>query len=144
MNFKQKAEQLEKFLEEEFKKQLPIVVLADKSIIYKNYKIKQNKHGVWLLRYLGTGDIINSFRTKTCALLAAKFYEKNNFVKYNAVLLLDSQYWSNFVDTSFFKSRLEKTNDYEKLDLFRARFDLANARAKHYKNEISMMFKSQF
>lgn len=144
MNFKQKAEQLEKFLEEEFKKQLPVVVLADGSLIYKRYKIKQTKQGIWQLRYLGTGDIINTFRAKTCALLAAKFYDKNDFVKYNAIIILDSQYWSNFVDTSFFKVKLEKTNDCEKLDLFRARFDLANARAKHYKQEISTMFKTQF
>ena len=43
MNFKEKAEKLEKFLEDEFKKSIPLLVLADKSVVYGNYKIKQSK-----------------------------------------------------------------------------------------------------
>ncbi len=55
MNFKEKAEKLEKFLEDEFKKSIPLLVLADKSVVYGNYKIKQSKQGTWNLRYLKTG-----------------------------------------------------------------------------------------
>lgn len=144
MNFKQKAKQLEQYLEEEFKKQLPVVVLKDKSLAYKNYKIKENNLGTWILSYLKTGDFIASFRTKSCALLAAKFYDKNDFVKYNAIKLLDSQYWTNFVDTNLFKERIPQTKDLEKKDLFRARYNLTRARTEHYKEEISRMFKTHF
>lgn len=89
MNFKQKAEKLEHFLEEEFSKKLPIAVLSDKSLVYKTFRIKQTKQGPWALRWAKTGDFIDNFRTKTGALLAAKFYDTNRFDRYNEVKILD-------------------------------------------------------
>lgn len=144
MNFKKQAKQLEHFLNEEFKKELPIAILPDKSVVYKNYKIKKDHEGNWTLKYVNTGDFIETFRTKTCALLASKFYDKNDLVKYNSVRMLDTKYWSSSTDTVFFKEKLQRTKDFEKKDLFFCRFDIANARAKYYKDEISRMFKTHF
>ena len=39
MNFKNQAGKLERFLEDEFKKKTPLLVMPDKTIIYKKYKI---------------------------------------------------------------------------------------------------------
>lgn len=142
MNFKQKAQQLEKFLEEELKK-LPLVVLPDKTIVYKTYKIKQNKHGDWILRH-GNGDFIDSFRIKATASLAAKFYEKSNLKRYNEIKILDSQYWNSSTDSLFFSKKLEKTKDPELRDLFVSRFEVSKARTEKYKQEISTLFKTHF
>lgn len=143
MNFKHQAKQLESFLEEEFKKKIPLVVLPDKSIVYKRYKIKQNKQGFWLLT-LANGDTIDQFRIKTTATLAAKFYDQTNFSRYNQVKSLDTHYWNNSNDASFFKYRYEHATDLVKRDIFMWRWELADHRAKRYKEEISTMFKSNF
>ena len=144
MNFKEKAEKLEKFLEDEFKKSIPLLVLADKSVVYGNYKIKQSKQGTWNLRYLKTDDLIDTFRTKTSAILAAKFYDKNRLGRYNDVKNLDLAFWNNSKDSAFFEERMKTTKDLERRDLFFCRFELTRDRAAKYKDELSRMFKANF
>ena len=144
MNFKEKAEKLEKFLEDEFKKSIPLLVLADKSVVYGNYKIKQSKQGTWNLRYLKTDDLIYTFRTKTSAILAAKFYDKNRLGRYNDVKNLDLAFWNNSKDSAFFEERMKTTKDLERRDLFLCRFELTRDRAIKYKDELSRMFKANF
>ena len=144
MNFKEKAEKLEKFLEDEFKKSIPLLVLADKSVVYGNYKIKQSKQGTWNLRYLKTDDLIDTFRTKTSAILAAKFYDKNRLGRYNDVKNLDLAFWNNSKDSAFFEERMRTTKDLERRDLFLCRFELTRDRAIKYKDELSRMFKANF
>ncbi len=142
MNFKIQAKKLESFLEEELKK-IPLVVLPDKSIVYKNYKIRQNKLGLWVLRHVN-GDLIDQFRIKTTASLAAKFYDQTNFKRYNEIKLLDGQYWNSSTDASFFKYKYENTKDLDKRDIFMWRWEVTKGRADRYKTEISAMFKSNF
>jgi hypothetical protein len=142
MNVKKQAEKLQNFLEEEIKK-IPLLVLADKSIVYKQYKIKQNKLGLWVLRY-STGDIIDYFRIKTTASLAAKFYDRTDIKRYNEVKLLDSQYWHSNNDATFFKYKYQNTKDLDKRDIFVWRWELYNGRANRYKEEITSMFKANF
>jgi hypothetical protein len=143
MNYKKQAKQLESFLEEEVKKTMPLAVLPDNSIVYKQYKIKQNKQGAWNLSHLG-GDFIEEFKIKTTATLAAKFYDRDNFTRYNEVKMLDVQYWTNATDASIFKYRRENTKDYDKRDLYTWRWEIADSRATHYKELISRMFKANF
>ena len=143
MNFKQQAKQLEIFLEEEFKKKIPLVILPDKSIVYKRYKIKQDDRGFWTIT-LGTGDVIDQFRIKTTATLAAKFYDQTNFNRYNEIKSLDTQYWNNSNDASFFKYRYEHAKDLDKRDIYMWRWEQAEHRAKRYKEQISSMFKTNF
>jgi hypothetical protein len=143
MNFKRQAKQLEIFLEEEFKKKIPLVILPDKSIVYKRYKIKQDDRGFWTIT-LGTGDVIDQFRIKTTATLAAKFYDQTNFNRYNEIKSLDTQYWNNSNDASFFKYRYEHAKDLDKRDIYMWRWEQAEHRAKRYKEQISSMFKTNF
>jgi hypothetical protein len=143
MNLKKQAEKLETFLEEEFRKNIPVLVLPDKSIVYKNYKIKKTKQGDWSLKSM-TNDQIKIFRIKATALLAAKFYDQNRFARYNEVCSLDTRYWSSAVDASFFRYRYEHSKDLDKRDLYLWRWEISNNRAKAFKEEISRMFKNNF
>ena len=143
MNIKRQAKQLESFLEDEFKKKIPILVLPDKSLVYKRYKIKQNKIGNWVLGYVN-GDNIAEFKIKTTATLAAKFYDQTNFKRYNEIKQLDTHYWNNNNDAVFFKYRYENAKDIEKRDIYMWRWEQADHRAKRYKETISTMFKSNF
>ena len=78
MNFKNQAGKLERFLEDEFKKKTPLLVMPDKTIIYKKYKIKQNKSGTYNLLH-SNNDLIATFKLKATAALAAKNYHYNRF-----------------------------------------------------------------
>ena len=94
MNFKRQAERLEQYLEAEFKDTLPIAVMANGSVVYKNFKIKQNKRGNYSLYRIG-GNFIDKFNLKACALMAAKYYSVNSLTPYNEVKDLDNNYHQN-------------------------------------------------
>jgi len=143
MKIKKQAERLETFLEDEFKKKVPLAVLPDRSIVYKRFKISQNKQSQWCLRYLGGFDI-DTFRLKTTAAIAAKHYDRSSLVKYNEVKLLDTNYWTAAVDAEIFKYRYDNTKDFDRKMLFLCRWELARDKANHYKSEITRMFKAAF
>lgn len=142
MNFKTQAEKLESLLEEELKK-IPLVVLAKNVLAYKKYKIKQDKKGLWIL-FDPHGDVVDKFRIKTTASLAAKFYDQTNLRKFNEIKILDSQYWNNHSDSVFFEYRYKNTQDLDKRDLFMWRWEVAQGRVQRYKHEISVLFKANF
>jgi len=144
MNFKQKAAELEIFLQEELKKELPVAILPDKSIVYKNYRVKPTKKGLWNLTYAKTGDYITNFRTKSAALLGAKFYDKNRFQHFNEVRLLDTEYWNNLTNCEIFKYRISTAKDLDRKDMLRSRYDLAHAKTKRSAEKLSLMFKTHF
>lgn len=144
MNIIKQAEKLEKFLDEEFSKNIPLLVLPDKSLVYKTYKVKQNKQGNWDLRHAKNNDFVDQFKTKTAAIIAAKFYHHSNFNRYHEIKHLDLHYWNNSQDAMIFKYRVNTTKDLDRRDIFQWRFEITNNRAKHYKSQITQMFKSNF
>jgi hypothetical protein len=143
MNFKKQAEKLEHFLDEEFKKELPIALMNDGSLVYANFKIKRNKHGTWNLYRVG-GFLIDKFNLKACALMAAKNYSANRLAAYNEIKHLDSSYQRNATDATIFKHRYKTVKDLDRRDLALWRWELTEARAKQTKAEIAVKFKSMF
>ena len=143
MNLKKQAEKLERFLEDEFNKKIPIVVLSNKDLIYKRFKIRKNDNGIWEFRHV-SGDLIDKFYLKATALLAAKFYSVNRFDRYNEIKNLDTGYWNNSLDSIRFDGRLNQTNQLEKKTLYYARQNLTAARVERYKAQISSMFRNNF
>jgi hypothetical protein len=143
MNFKRHAEKLETYLEDEFKRKLPILVLPDKSVVYKNFKIKQDKQGRWNLFKIG-GFKIDTFNLKACALMCAKYYSVNSLGAFNEIKNLDINYEQNAVDASIFKYRYQTVKDIDRRDLAMWRWEITDARAKVAKTEIASKFKSMF
>lgn len=143
MNFKKQAEKLERFLDDEFKSKIPLIVLPDKSLIYKRFKIKQGKLGGWDLHHI-SGDKIDHFNLKATAVLAAKHYYCNQFQVYNKIKHLDTGYWTNSIDTTVFKKRYLEAKTLEKQDIYLSRWELTRLRSENYKNEIASMFKNSF
>lgn len=143
MNIKRHAEKLEKYLEDEFKRELPILVLADKSVVYKNFKIKQDNQGLWNLSKAG-GFKIDSFNLKACALMAAKQYSTNSLAAYNQIKNLDVAYQQNTTDASIFKYRYQTVKDIDRRDIALWRWEITDSRAKFTKLEIESKFKSMF
>jgi hypothetical protein len=143
MNFKKQAERLENFLEEEFKKELPIALLSDGSLVYADFRIKRNKQGSWNL-YRLKGFLVDKFNLKACALMAAKHYTNNKLTAYNEIKQLDSRYQQNATDATIFKHRYTTVKDLDRRDLALWRWELTDSRARRTKVEIAAKFKSMF
>lgn len=143
MNYKKQAEKLERFLEDEFTKKIPIIILPNRDLVYKRFKIRKNKIGIWEFRHV-SGDLIDNFNLKATALLAAKFYDISRFDKYNEIKNLDTGYWNNSLDSIRFSSRLEQTKQENKKALYIARCILTTSRSERYKAQISNIFRNNF
>ena len=143
MNFKRQAEQLEKFLEEEFKNKQPLALLDNGAIAYGNTLIKQNKRKEWQISR-AKGSVLDKFNTKSSAIIAAKLYNSNNFTKYSELKVLDQLFFKNFVDSEIYKTKFKTTKDNEKRDLYLARFLESEQHAKYAKQQIASRFKMLF
>jgi hypothetical protein len=143
MNFKKHAEKLEKLMEEEFNKKVPLLVVNKNCLLYKNFKIKKNKLENWDL--LNSSDqIIETFKLKVNAALAAKFYDRNQIHNFKEVKDLDTKYWTNATDSIVFRERYNKSKDTIKKDIYISRWDITKTRTEHYKTQISKLFNYNF
>jgi len=143
MNFKQKARALEKFLEQEFKNKTPLLVLKDKSLVYKTIKVKKSKNNKWCISS-ATGYELDQFYLKTTAAIAAKYHSDKNYSKLNELKILDFQYWQCAFDEEIFNHKIKTTKDLDKLDIYIARWELAKAKSDLYKEKVSDLFRRAF
>jgi hypothetical protein len=143
MNFKKQARQLEQFLEEEFKKTIPIALLPDGSLAYKDFIIKKNKTDQWQISR-ARGLPLDTFNIKTCAVIAARLYGSNKFERYSELKILDQLYHKNHTDAMIFMERFKATKDIEKRDLYIARYSNAEKTADYAKKQIASRFKLMF
>jgi hypothetical protein len=143
MNFKKHADRLEHYLEEEFKKELPVALMPDGSLAYKGFRVKKSKSGSWDLYRIG-GFKIDSFNLKACALMCAKCYSYNGINKYNEIKILDGMYQKHAMDASIFKYRYDTVKDPDRRDLALWRWELSSARARENKTAIATKFKVMF
>ena len=77
----EKVKQLATQLYEEFNKQLPVSVLPNGDIVYKDYYIRRTNDNKWSLHEMRSTDVIKEFNLKSCALIAAKEYNNLEFGK---------------------------------------------------------------
>lgn len=138
-----KVKELKKYIEREIQNNLPVTVLADKSIVYKKYRIKHSKSS-WELTYVYSGDIIEKFYTKSSALLAAKFYDHYDFSKYINIKDLDRKYYNNLADVEIYTDQIKRTSNIEKKDILINRKELSEQRISLYRDEIAVQFKNEF
>lgn len=143
MNFKQQAAKLEKFLEEEFKNKVPLLVLPDNTLVYKRFKIKKNRNSSFDLTHLNN-DVIDTFKLKATAAIAAKNYYNSRFDLYNGIKNLDTEYWTNSIDSLLFRQRFYLCKEPTKKQIYLARWDLTEQRARNYKEQITRIFKNSF
>lgn len=143
MNFKKQAERLESYLTDEFKKQLPVAILPNGALAYKNFVIKKTKQNQWAL-YQNRGNKLDTFNLKACALMAAKLYGGNNLTAYNEIVGLDQTYQRNATDSEIFKYRAATSKDNDKKDLALWRWEITTARARDAKEQIARKFRYMF
>lgn len=143
MNFKHQARELENYLEHNFQKNMPLALLPNGNIAYKDFIIKKTKQDKWELSRV-KGNPLDIFNLKTCAILGAKFYSVGNFSKYNELKVLDSFYFKHQVDSEIYKKRHDQTHDYALKDMFMARLSESKQQADYAKEKIISKFKAVF
>lgn len=128
----------------EFNSKLPLTILPNNDIVFKNYIIKHDKHNNWVLSNFKSKDNINCFFLKTCALIAAKEYDQEQFGKYRWVKFLDTRYQAHYSDMIVYRYNIKKITDIDDYAIMLNKLEESRARAKECQTQISRMFKASF
>jgi ribosome-interacting GTPase 1 len=130
--------------EAELQKTLPISIQPDGSIVYKQFLIKKNQVGNWILYNKNNKYTLEEYYLKTCALMAARAYSRTDLNKFFEIKRLDDQYWANYSDNQVYTKNIKKAKDFSKYVILLNRMEYSQERAEHFKEQISRMFKWSF
>lgn len=139
-----KVRELAEQFREEVDKKLPVTLLPDGGMVYKDYLVKQVKSGNWAIYNYKNKSLVDQFFLKTCALMAAKAYNHTQLERYFEIKRLDNCYWASHCDTQVFKNNIKTAKEFERYVILLNRLEDSQAKETHYKEEISKMFKWSF
>lgn len=128
----------------EFDARLPLHVMPNGDIVYKDYIVRKLDNGNWGLFDKVYKELKDQFFLKTCALMAAKAYNHIHIEKYVEIKRLDNRYWASYSDQEIFKRNIKTAKEYERYLILLTRLEDAEEKVKYYKDEISRMFKWSF
>jgi hypothetical protein len=130
--------------EEDLKHTIPLAIQPDGSIVYKGYIVKKNDRGNWNLYYLNSNTVVEEYYLKTCALMAAKAYNKTDLNKFFEIKQLDSQYWNSYSDSQVYQKNIKTATDFSRYLILLNKLEDSKNRAEHFQQRISTMFKWSF
>lgn len=130
--------------EADLKSSLPISIQPNGSIVYKNYVIRTNNQGNWVINKAGVIDPIEVFYLKTSALMAAKAYDRNDLNKLFEIKRIDTDYKNNHTDSLIFANNIKKAKDFSRYIVLLNKLEYSQERTEHFKDMISKMFKWSF
>lgn len=128
----------------ELDKKLPITVLPNGGILYKDYLIKIMKNGNWGVYNYKQKNLIEQFYLKTCALMAAKAHASTNLTTFFEIKHLDNRYWANHCDFVVYKNNIKTAKEFDRYLVLLTRLEESQIKEAHYKEEISNKFKWSF
>jgi hypothetical protein len=123
---------------------LPVSVMPNGNLVYKNYLVKQTPDQNWGIYNLNNKELVDYFFLKTCALMAAKAYNNVTLEKYFEIKRLDNRYWANYCDNMIYKKNIKTAKDFERYLILLNKLEDTESKVKYYKDEISRMFKWSF
>lgn len=125
-------------------KSMPITVLPNGDISYKDYIIKPTPNQTWgIYQYKGQ-ELLNEYYLKSCALMAAKSYSTCRLENYTEIKRLDTRYWSCYSDSLIFKNNMKLAKDLDRYIVLLNKLEDAESKAAFYKDAITRMFKWAF
>lgn len=142
-NSKNTIKQLASYFDDELQRKLPIYVLPNGALLYKNFLIKQLPNKNWGIFNTENKDMINQYHMRSCALMAANAYHHRYFNKCSEIKDLDNNYWSNHTDLLISKNYLKSSPD-DKYPILLTKLEECDYRASLYKHRISKLFKNTF
>lgn len=128
----------------ELDSKLPVHVMPNGDIIYKEYLIRKLSNDNWGIYNRSNKDLIDQFFLKTCALMAAKAYNNTRVERFFEIKRLDSKYWANYCDLTVFKKNIRVAKDFDRYLVLLNRLEECETKVKYYKDEISRMFAWSF
>lgn len=128
----------------ELNKQLPVSVMPNGDIVYKDYVVRNLPSGNWGLYNYKTKELVDQFFLKSCALMAAKAYNHVQLHKFKEIKTLDGRYWANYCDAEVYKHNIKITKDSDRYLILLDKLENSESKAQQYKAEISRMFKGSF
>lgn len=140
---KKTIKDLASYFDSEFELILPIYVLPNGSLLYKNFVIKQLYNKNWGVFNKQNKDLINQYHLKSCALMAANAYNHRFFNKCNEIKELDRKYWSNHINSLISKNNIKSSNE-DNYHILLTKLEECDLKANWYKNKISKLFKNTF
>lgn len=135
--------ELAKYFDQELQRTLPITILPNGALGYHNFLIKKIPNNNWGVFNVNNKELINQYYLKSCALMAAKFYNHNQFHLCHEVKDLDNKYCVHHTNSIMFKFNIENASD-EKYSILETRLHESLHKATHFKKRISMLFNSSF
>jgi hypothetical protein len=132
------------YFDQELQTTLPISVLPDGSLFYKDFLVKQLDNTYWGVYNIISRELINEYFLKSCALMAAKEYNYRHYEKYQAVKLLDSKYASATNDANVFKHNIGLVTDDEKYEIMLTRLEESSTLSQQYQRMILKLFRQSF
>lgn len=147
-NKKTNKQKIVKDLAEQFKSELdtklPITVLPNGNMVYKDFLVKQLQNGNWGVYHVKTKELVQQYFLKTCALMGAKAYNHTQMTKFFEIKELDNKYWANYCDSVIFKNNIKSAKEFDRYIVLLNRLEESTSKAQFYKEEISRMFKWSF
>ena len=143
-SYSQLFDKFTEYFEQELDSNLPVLMLPDKSVVYKNYLIKLIKNNNWGVFNTNTGDLIEQYYLKSCALIAANAYFLLDFKKVNLIKQLDNQYWSNYFNIKVLENSIKSIKDNERYLIALDKLENSDAHVNYCKNTISKTFRQTF
>ena len=144
---KQQSKVIKEFAEyfdQELQATLPISILPNGSLVYKDLLIKKLDNTGWGVYNMLSKDLINEYFLKSCALVAAKEYYHRHYAKYHNVKLLDNKYASTSTDAAVFKNNIELVTDNEKYAIMLTRLEESLCLSQYYQGLILQLFRQSF
>lgn len=141
---KRVIKELAEQFDQELNKQLPVSVLPNGDIVYKNYLVRHLPSGNWGVYNHTNKEFVDQFFLKSCALMAAKAYNHAQILKFKEIKILDSRYWANYCDSLVYRHNIKITGDTSRYLILLDKLENSETKTQQYKTEISRMFKSSF
>lgn len=130
--------------EHDLNRVLPITVQVDGSLVYKDYLVKENKVGNWIVYHIPGKTPVGEFYLKTCALMAAKAYSKTDINKFFEIKRIDDKYWANRSDLAVYTKNIKLAKDFDRYLILLNKLEHSKDLTTFYKEKISTMFTWSF
>lgn len=136
--------ELAEHFEADLNESMPLIIQPDGSVVYKDYVVRRLKNENWGLYNLYSKELVTQFFLKTCAILAARAYHKNQIQLFKDIKQLDTRYWSNYTENLVHGKNVKTIKEFDRFMISLNKFEYTRDKTSYYKEEISNMFKRAF
>lgn len=126
-------------------KKLPVVMLKNGAVGYKDFIIKQNTAGRWGIHSIhNLKDTVGEYNLKTCALMAAKAYNATQIARFHEIKELDNHYQANHIEHQVYKKNIKSAKELDKYIILLNKLEESVIKTESYKQKITSMFHHAF